>query len=332
MTATARAMTIGPVTAQPGSVASGTLTIPPLGGDAGTTVPITIVNGTSPGAVLALVAGVHGMEYVPIIALQRLRGAIDPATLHGTVIMVHVANMPSFLGRTIYYSPIDGRNLNRVFPGRADGSISERIAHAITTEVVERATHLLDLHGGDGNEWLRPYAYWITSGDPKVVAASRELVLAFGLDRIVVDDERPTDPALSMYLSNTAITRGKPAITAETGCLARVEEPFINGLIRGVMGVLRHLGMRDDGPPPVASPTWLTRNSVLRTSNTGLFYPAVACEQMVERGALIGRVTDLHGAVLEEVHAPFGGEILYVVATPPVSKGEPLAMVAAGPG
>ena len=86
------------------------------------------------GAVLALTAGVHGMEYPPILALQRLRASMDPRTLAGTIIMVHVVNMPSFLGRTIYYSPIDGKNLNRVFPGKADGTISERIADVIYDE------------------------------------------------------------------------------------------------------------------------------------------------------------------------------------------------------
>ena len=120
-------------------------------------MPFSIVHGAKPGPVLALVAGTHGMEYTPIVALQRLRRAIDPSTLAGTVVMVHIANMPSFLSRTIYYSPADGKNLNRVFPGKADGTLSERIAEAITREVIARATHVVDIHCGDGNESLRPY-------------------------------------------------------------------------------------------------------------------------------------------------------------------------------
>jgi predicted deacylase len=279
--------------------------------------------------VLALVAGVHGMEYVPIVALQRLRHAIDPTVLRGTILMVHVANMPSFLGRTIYYSPADGKNLNRVFPGRADGTLSERIAHVITREIVDRATHLVDLHGGDGNESLRPYAYWITTGDPKVAEQSRALALAFGLDHIVVDDERPHDAAASLYLSNTAITRGKPAITTETGCLAQTDERSITLLDQGVAGVLRHLGMRPVGPPALTSPTWLKRNSVVRAAATGLFYATVERRDHVAAGARLGRITDFHGRTLEEVVAPFAGEVMYVVDTPPITKGEPVAMVSA---
>ena len=107
----------------------------PAGPDPGTQIPITTIRGAAPGPVLALIAGNHGYEYPPILALQRLRTLIDPARLKGTVIMVHVANMPSFLGRTVYFSPVDGKNLNRVYPGRKDGTVSERIAYSITTEV-----------------------------------------------------------------------------------------------------------------------------------------------------------------------------------------------------
>ena len=192
-----QAFTVGPVTAPPGAIAAGTIQVAARAGDAGTTIPITVINGASAGPVLALIAGTHGMEYVPIVALQRMRDTIDPKTLKGTIIMVHVANMPSFLGRTIYYSPIDGKNLNRVYPGKADGTISERIADTITRDVIARATHVIDLHCGDGNESLRPYSYWITTGEPKVAQAGREMALAFGLDHIVVDKERPTDPAAS---------------------------------------------------------------------------------------------------------------------------------------
>ena len=320
-------LTIGGVSAAAGTIAAGTIDIPARGGDAGSSIPFTIFRGRAAGPVLALVAGTHGAEYVPIVGLQRLRTAIDPATLRGTVILVHVANMPSFLARTVYYSPADGKNLNRVFPGRADGSLSERIAAAITREVIDKATHVVDLHCGDGNESLRPYSYWITTGDPKVAEASRAMALAFGLDRIVVDKSRPTDPAASVYLSNTAVTRGKPALTTETGGMAIVDDESIALLTRGVAGLMRHLRMQDDGPPPVAAPVWIEQNEVLRAGISGLFYPAVVKSQTVSKGALIGHITDFHGTKVEDIQAPFAGEILYVIGTPPISKGEPVAMI-----
>ena len=324
-----QAFTVGPVTAPPGTTASGTIQIAARAGDEGTTLPISVINGTRPGPVLALVAGVHGQEYTPILALQKLLQSIDPKTLTGTVIMVHVANMPSYLARTIYYSPVDKQNLNRVFPGKPDGTISERIAHAITTEVIERATHVVDIHCGDGNESLRPYLYWITTGKPEVAQAGREMALAFGMDHIVVDRERPTDAAASIYLSNTAITRGQPALTIESGGMGEIDTDSILRIERGVAGLLKHLKMRSDGPAPVSAPVLLERTEVLRSGFTGIFYPLVEKGQTVAQNAIIGRITDFHGKVLEEIRAPFAGEILYVVGTPAMNKGEPVGFIGA---
>lgn len=322
---------VGPVSAARGTMASGTLEVAPLGGDPGTTIPVTLVHGRRPGPVLALVAGVHGMEYAPILALQRLRASLDPEALGGTLILVHVANMPSFLGRTIYYSPVDGKNLNRVFPGRPDGTLSERVAATLTREVIERATHVVDLHCGDGNESLRPYTYWITTGAPEVAEAGRRMALAFGLDHIVIDAGRPTDPAASVYLSNTAITRGKPALTTEVGALAGTDEASIARIERGVAGLLRHLGMTAAGPEPLAADqvVWIGPNEVLQAGASGVVHPLVERGHTVAKGALLARITDFHGRPIEEVRAPFDGEVLYILGTPPVRKGEPVAFIGA---
>ena len=318
---------LGGVTAAPGTLASGSLRIAPRAGDTGTEIPFSILHGSKPGPVLALIAGTHGMEYVPIIALQRLRTAIDPTALSGTIVMLHVANMPSFLGRTIYYSPADAKNLNRAFPGKPEGTLSERIADVITREVIARATHVVDIHCGDGNESLRPYVYWITTGPPEVAEAGRRLALASGFDHIVIDRARPTDPAQSVYLSNTAILRGKPALTVEAGFLATVDEDSIRRIDHAVAGWLRELGMRTSGPAPTASPVWIDRSEVLTSGATGIFYPAVERGHSVATGTLIGRITDFHGTTVQEIKAPFPGIVLYVLGTPPISKGEPVAFI-----
>jgi uncharacterized protein len=318
---------LGGVTAAPGTLASGTLRVAARGNDAGTEIPFSILHGRGPGPVLALIAGTHGMEYVPIVALQRLRTAIDPGSLKGTIVMVHVANMPSFLGRTIYYSPADGKNLNRVFPGKADGTLSERIADTITREVIARATHVVDIHCGDGNESLRPYVYWITTGAADVAEAGKRLALASGFDHIVIDRGRPTDPAQSIYLSNTAILRGKPALTVESGYLAVTDQQSIAAVEHAVAGWLRELGIRADGPAAVTAPVWIDRSEVLTSTATGIFYPAVERGHSVAAGAVLGRITDFHGVLLQEVKAPFAGIVLYVLGTPPISKGEPVAFV-----
>ena len=321
--------TIGPVTAAPGTSATGTLQVPAAGGDQGTMLPISIIQGTRPGPVLVLTAGVHGQEYAPILALQRVLASVDPKTLSGTLVLVHVTNMPSYLARTIYYSPADGKNLNRVFPGKADGTLSERIADVLTRQVIERATHIVDLHCGDGNESLRPYSYWITTGAPAVAEEGRQLALAFGLDHIIVDRSRPLDPKASVYLSNTAVTRGKPALTIESGGMARTDEESIARIDRGVAGVMRHLRMRETGPDPVAHPILIERSEVITSGATGIFTAAVEAGHTVAQGTLIGSVKDFHGKVLQQILSPFDGEILYVIGTPAINKGEPIAFVGA---
>jgi predicted deacylase len=317
---------VGPLRAEPGGQVSGYLDVP-AGVDEGTRIPVTITHGARPGPVLALIAGTHGYEYPPITALQHVRRSLDAEALSGTVIMVHVANMPSFLGRTVYYSPVDGRNLNRVYPGRADGTVSERIAHAITTEVIDRADYVIDLHCGDGNEALRPYTYWMVTGKAALDSASRELAVAFGLDHIVIDRGRPADPGASVYTSNTALTRGKPSITTETGQLGSNDRAWVELAERGVWNLLRHLKMMPGDVERPGAIVWLDRYEVLRSPVTGIFRPAVRDGYAVAEGGLLGTLVDFFGEPVHEVRAPFAGVVNYVVATPPVREGEPLGMV-----
>jgi predicted deacylase len=317
---------VGPLRAEPGGQVSGYLDVP-AGVDEGTRIPVTITHGARPGPVLALIAGTHGYEYPPITALQHVRRSLDAEALSGTVIMVHVANMPSFLGRTVYYSPVDGRNLNRVYPGRADGTVSERIAHAITTEVIDRADYVIDLHCGDGNEALRPYTYWMVTGKAALDSASRELAVAFGLDHIVIDRGRPADPGASVYTSNTALTRGKPSITTETGQLGSNDRAWVELAERGVWNLLRHLKMVPGDVERPGAIVWLDRYEVLRSPVTGIFRPAVRDGYAVAEGGLLGTLVDFFGEPIQEVRAPFAGVVNYVVATPPVREGEPLGMV-----
>jgi predicted deacylase len=318
---------VGAVLAAASGKASGFIDVP-AGVDAGTQIPVTVVHGASEGPVVAAIAGTHGYEYPPITALQRVRRLIDPAVLRGTVILVHVANVPSFLGRTVYYSPIDGKNLNRVFPGDPMGTVSDRIAHAITTEVIDRADVVIDMHGGDGNEALRPYAYWMLSGDSALDRRSRELVIAFGLDHIVIDRDRPQDPGAAVYTSNTALTRGKVGFTTETGQLGSDAGHWVAMAERGFWNVLRHLDMVDGPVERPGAIVWLDRYEVLRSPVTGMFRAAVEDGYAIAEDGLLGVVTDLFGDPMHEVRAPFAGVVTYVVGTPPVREGEPLAMVA----
>lgn len=317
-----------------GKVQSGYLDVPP-GADGETRIPITLIHGSKPGPTLALVAGNHGYEYPPILATQRFISHADPKNLSGRVIVVHVANLPSFLRRTIYYSPVDGLNLNRVFPGKRDGTISQRIAYVITKEVIEASDFLIDLHCGDGNESLRPYSYWMPIGEARVDEPARQLTLAFGLDHIVIDPTRSKDPSASLYCSNTAMTRGKPATTIESGGMGiAYDEEDIARVERGILNVLRHLRMVEGKPEMPPNPVWYEPAEVLRfpeslNEKSGLFFPQVRKSQMVAKDEVLGYVTDYFGRRIFDLRSPFAGEVLYIIGTPPISAGEPLAFIGA---
>jgi predicted deacylase len=325
--AQATAFTVGPVRAAAGATASGFLEIP-AGVDSATRIPITVIRGAAPGPVLALIAGTHGLEVAPILALHRVRRDLDPKALRGTVILVHIANLPSYLKRTVYYNPWDWKNLNRVYPGHPDGTVTERIAHAITTEVIERADYLVDMHSGDGNENLLAYNYWNKLGlDPRVDSIGREMAQAWGNYGIVVDTERPKDPAASVYTQNTAHLRGKPSITTENGFLGLPDHEMIQQNYDGAFRLMRYLKMLDGPVELTERPVWFVRTQVMTSPATGVWHPAVEVGQAVPENGLLGHVTDYFGDRIAEVRAPFAGVAMYVVETPPISAGEPVSMV-----
>jgi hypothetical protein len=262
---------------------------------------MVLVRGSAPGPVLALVAGTHGYEYPGISALQRLRQSVDPRALRGTLVLVHIANPPSFYGRTIYTSPADGKNLNRVFPGRPDGTLSERIAHAITTEVIAKADYLVDLQAGDGNEALRPNVYMPDTGDARLDAATRGMALAFGLDHVVIDAARVRPGEATQFVDQTALARGVPAITTETGQLGQNDEHSIALAEHGIRNLMRHLGMIDGKAETNPGVVWLSDYEVIRSPANGVFRRAVRDGYAVAQGGLMGELFDQFGASIGDL-------------------------------
>jgi hypothetical protein len=317
---------VGTVHARPGEAVSGYLEIA-AAGDAGTRIPISIIRGVRPGPVLALIAGTHGYEYPGVTALQEIRQSIQPDELAGTLVLVHIANPPSFYGRTIYSGPVDGKNLNRVYPGQVDGSLSERIADSITRNVIEQANYLIDLHAGDGNEALRPYVYMPVTGNAELDAASRGLAVAFGLDHIVIDEGRVMPAEASLYTDQTALSRGIPAITTETGQLGSNDAYWVGMSVRGIENVMRHLRMLEGEEKSNEAVVWLTGYEVIRSPEQGIFRAAVRDGYAIAENGLLGLLVDPFGELIMELRAPFAGVVNYVVATPPVSAGEPVAMI-----
>jgi len=318
--------TVGTVKAARGQTATGTIEVP-AGSDAAMSIPIAVAHGAKAGPVLALLAGAHGTEYASIIALEKLIGDIDAKQLTGTAIIVPLLNVPSFVKIVPHLNPTDGKNMNRMYPGRMDGTQTDRASYLITTQVVEQSDHVIDFHGGDIDESLRPYSYWNQTGRVAQDSISKAMVLAFGLDHIVISPNRPRDPAASLYFENTATTRGKPSIIVEGGHAGTVEDGDVASLVNGTLSVMRHLKMLPGAPAPVENPVWIDHLADVASDQAGIFYPLVKRGSYIGAGMKIGYVTDYVGKLLFEARAKESGVLLYVRAVPTINKGEAIASV-----
>jgi predicted deacylase len=318
--------TVGTATASRGQKAVGTIEVP-AGSDAALSIPVAVFHGAKPGPVLALVSGAHGTEYASIIALEKLISLLNPAEISGTVIIVPLINIPSFEQKVPHVNPVDRKSMNRFYPGKIDGTQTDRASFLITRQVVEQSDHLIDLHGRDLDESLRPYSYWTKTGNEKQDAISREMVLAFGLDHIIISSDRPKDPQASRYLENTATTRGKPSITVEAGHAGTVETDDLNALVNGCLNVMRFLKMLPGTATPVEHPVWIEKVVTLASEQTGMFYPSVKRGTYVEQGMKVGYVTDYLGKVILEARAPASGVVLYICAVPSMTKAATIANI-----
>ncbi len=318
--------TVGTASAVPGQKATGFLEVP-AGVDAATNIPVIVVNGAKPGPVLALVSGAHGTEYASIIALEKLIPALNPAELSGTVVILPLVNIPSFEQKVPHVNPVDNKSMNRFYPGKADGTQTERASLLITREVVDRCDYLIDYHGGDLDESLRPYSYWAPTGKEKQDRTSKEMVLAFGLDHIIIWRDRPTDISATRYLDNTATVRGKASIVVEAGHAGTVETDDVALLVNGTLSTMRALKMIPGEPHIIENPVWLEKISDVTSDLEGIFYPLVKRGTYVQEGMKLGYVTDFFGKTICEARAPAAGVVLHLNAVPSLKKGDNIANI-----
>ena len=316
-------LTVGSASAPPGAKATGFIEVP-AGSDAALNIPVIVVNGAKPGPVLALIAGAQGTEYAPIIALQKLAQSADPALISGSLVIVPLVNPASFQQK-VPLNPVDGKNMNRYYPGKPDGTETERAAWAIAKQVVEKCDYLIDYHSGDLNGNIRRYSYWTDTGDASRDRITRAMVLAFGLDHIVI--RKPTPPGGPVTVSQHARDLGKAAIIEYAGHSGTTEASDVNALVEGTANVMRYLKMLSGTAKPVEHPLWIGNLSTLIAREDGIFYPLVVPEAFVSQGMTIGYVTDYFGAKIRDIPSPVSGVVLYIGVSPSMKKGDVLGYI-----
>jgi predicted deacylase len=276
--------------------------------------PAFAARGAGEGPHVALLGGVHGCEYSSIAAVIRFMNELDVDELSGSIVAVPVVSMESFRQRSPFLVPEDGKNLNRCFPGTYDGTYSDALARSIFDELIAPADVVIDLHGGDLVEALEPFTIYQAS---PVEERAHALAVAFGLPYVVREEQAD---GLAGMTCHAAADAGIPAIIAEAGGYGQLDEEAVMLLVRGVRNALRSLGIL---PGPVEPPAREQRRvgafDWLRCRNAGFWEAAVGAGDEVGEGELLGRVTTLHGDVLEEIHAPREGVVLFLTTSAAVS-------------
>ncbi len=198
----------------------------------GIDIPFTVIEGAMPGPVLLVTAGVHASEFCSIEAAVRLQQT-RPEDIKGTLVILPILNLQGFRKRSIYIMPEDGKNLNRMFPGKPDGTLSERFANWLTSEVFPHADCYLDLHGGDLDESLMPFTIYPRHSEP-----SRALAIAFGLP-IAIASEGKT------HSISGASGLGIPSLLPEMSGNGLWGDDTVGELTAGIDRIMKHLGMID---------------------------------------------------------------------------------------
>jgi hypothetical protein len=155
------------------------------------------------------------------------------------------------------------------------------------------------------------------------------MAMAWGLDYVVIDRGRSLAGGAAVTCSATALARGKPAIIVEDGYLGTTDPASVDRLRRGAFNLMRHLRMLEGVTSPPRVPVYLEPTELLTSPATGILYPAVERGRPVKKGALVATITDFFGRELAQVRAGLDGIVLYVVATPPITKGQPVAFLGA---
>ena len=285
-------------------------------------LPMWLINGVDEGPTLVVTAGVHAAEYASIAAALDLGQSLDPGPLRGRVIVIPVMNVPSFTARSIYVSPLDGKNLNRVFPGDADGSPSQQLAHWVFQHVIARADYYIDLHGGDLIEALVPFTIFFRSGNARVDDVSLAIARVFGIEYVVSSETRGAT-------FSAASKAGIPAILAEAGGQGIWTPDHVGQLTGGLQRVLRHLKMIDGPAPAPVATTVLEHFLWLRSDHDGCWYPGVSVGAPVKKGDDLGRVTDYEGRILQRAISPADGRVLFIVTSLAINNTDPLLAVGA---
>ena len=310
-------ITIGKVTVAPGERVSINLPIADLYTGASLSMPVKVVKGRKPGPVMFVSAAIHGDELNGVEIVRRLLRQKSLDSLRGTLLAVPIVNVHGFLERSRYLP--DRRDLNRSFPGSAKGSIAARTANTFVKQIVSKADFGIDLHTGALNRTNLPQVRANLDDEQTI-----ELARVFGAPVIISSTVR--DGSLRQYAAES----GFPILVYEAGEALRHDEVSIRAGLRGVIRVMRHVGMLPKSRSSKAvSPVVAASTSWVRAPDSGIISHKAELGDTVVEGQTIAIVSDPLGDDQEAVRAPFDGIVIGRSTLPLAHEGEALFHIAA---
>ena len=282
-------------------------------------VEMTVICGCRPGKTLVVTAGVHGCEYVGIETLNRLKRELEPAALSGRVILLPLVNPEGFYQGSKQTIPADGKNLNRMFPGKPDGTFSSQLARVLEETLYPEADFLMDLHGGDVNEALTPLVFFPASVPESLSAAASAAAESLSVPYRVASTSQNG-------LYSWAAQCGIPALLVERGDRGLWSEKEVAACRENVYELMRHLGILNAASvSPCLQQAEIRRAVYEEAPADGFWYPAVsAAGQKLKQGTLLGTLKDSYGNEIARYTAPFDGVVLYYTLSLGVKSGDPL--------
>ncbi len=291
-------MQVGTAISKPGTLATGYVELSQYP-DAPVMSPVMIAQGATPGPRLWIQCLVHGPEIGGPISVARFLRLLDLQSFKGTITALMCANP---LGMRAYnrLTPQDGANINRVFPGKSDGSVSEQIAHRVLALADEHGDVMLDLHSG-GDLTITAFYVIYTADDTPAARESKRLAECVGSRYQWGSNE---DWLKGAAFSNYTRRFKKPAIIVETGGGARVTDEDFANYRTALNGLAVTLGMMP-GVAPVAQDIRHGGNAIhVKSTKGGFWHPKVAPGDDMVQGQVMGEMVDFFGTVVETTRCP----------------------------
>lgn len=280
-------------------------------------ISVQVIRGKRPGPTLFISAAIHGDEINGVEIIRRVLQHRSLKNIRGTLIAIPIVNVYGFLNHMRYLP--DGRDLNRSFPGSAKGSLTGRVAHTFVNEIVNKCTHGIDLHTGARHRSNFPQIR-ADLDDAEAFAMTEAFGVPLAIDAKIRDGS----------LRECAGDAGIPVILYEAGEALRFEELYIRAGVKGVINVMRSIGMlpKSRSRKQPQSPIVSDQTSWLRAPESGILRTFVPLGAKVEKDQVIAMVADPLGASETAVVAPGNGVVIGRTNLPLVYEGDAIFHIA----